>query len=142
MPTTLDVQLRPATEHDARSMAVIKLSTPSPFSRIIDNLPDTSDCIPETTIIKHEQDIRRRIAAPNGLLSVASVQLPDGKEDIAGWGMWRLFDTPQPIENEPVIDVTGDDPDRLAKRCLSDFKHALVRGRNTYTAGTRNIRMQ
>lgn len=138
-----DVTLRQATEDDARNMAIIKMSNTSVFSRVIDNLPEmTAGSVPEATIQAHERDIRKRLSTKNALVTVAIVPTSDNGEEIAGWAMWKISDEPQPIEEEPkpVTSEHDDEQARLAKFCLQDFKSALAKYRNIYTAGKRNVR--
>ncbi|KAK9896416.1 acyl-CoA N-acyltransferase [Cystobasidium minutum MCA 4210] len=139
-----DVTLRQATEDDARNMAIIKMSNTSVFSRVIDNLPEmTAGSVPEATIQAHERDIRKRLSTKNALVTVAIVPTSDNGEEIAGWAMWKISDEPQPIEEEPkpVTSEHDDEQARLAKFCLQDFKSALAKYRNIYTAGKRNVRL-
>lgn len=134
------LKLRPAREDDLRLMAIIRLSNASHFARIANDMEDPEL---ETSIKKHESDIRKRLADPTGLLTVATVKL-DGSdvENIAGWANWKVFDDPQPLEAIPSLDYIPNEEDqtRLSRLCRRDFKQALAKGRNTHTAVKRNIR--
>lgn len=136
----LSVKLRPANEDDLRLMAIIRLSNDSTFARIANDMENPDS---ETSIKNHESDIRTRLADLNGLLTVAIVEL-DGSdvEHIAGWANWKVFDVPQPLEAIPSLDYIPNEEDqtRLSRLCRHDFKQALAKGRNTHTAGKRNIR--
>lgn len=137
------ISLRQAEDNDVRAMAIIKLSNASVFSKVIDQLPDPPSEISPAIITEHERDIRHRRGTANALVTVATVQLSDGREEIAGWAMWKIYDDPQSLE-DPLKPLVYDDDvseqARLAKLCLYDFKSALVKYRNAYTAGTRNVR--
>lgn len=137
------MSLRQAEDNDVRAMATIKLSNASVFSKVIEPLPDPPSEIPPAAITQHERDIRQRLGTANAIVTVATVQLSDGREEIAGWAMWKIYDEPQPLEDllKPLLCDDGvNEQARLAKLCLYDFKAALVKHRNAYTANTRNVR--
>lgn len=144
MDPSLLIKLRPATNDDVRDMTIIKLSNSNGFSAILTGVDESGD-LSETVIKEHEDDVRNRLAASNGVLTVATVRTAgSATEIIAGWAMWKVFDDPQPSEGNAVTplqrEADSDQQTKLSKRCLFDFKEGLVKGRNTYSAGRRNIR--
>lgn len=136
------INLRVATEQDVQSMAGVKLLNASAFARILSGMEDSDQ--PSNLVIKlHEIDIRERLAAKNAIVMVATIRPPESDHDVvAGWAMWKMFDSPQPFEEEPTIlhDDGDSERTRLSKLCQADFKRALTQGKNAYTGGKRNIR--
>lgn len=143
MTEPLSIKLRPASEGDARLMAIIKVTNAGSLAKITNCLGDSNSAF-EASIKRHEKDILERLADPDGLLTVAMTVKPDGNdiEHIVAWASWKVFDGPQPVETIPSMEYKPEDDEqtRLSKMCLYDFKHALAKGRNLNSAGKRNIR--